>query len=125
MGWFNLKFAGADASADPQDYNGETGTFVSTNEKIWINARAIRITDVVLTKTSVGDHQYRIFVNGESRLNDFFSGQINPATEGRIAWKPQNIIIRGQRQIQIKGAQLSGATEETILTIQYDEITGE
>jgi len=115
--WFNIEFDGS-ASA-PQAYDSEKGTFLGVGETSVFIDSPIVITDIALTKAADEEHQFRIYTNGESKLNDFFSGQISPDTEGRLSWGNQRILIQGLRTLQVRGAQLTGNTaEKVVLTIQ-------
>lgn len=116
MVWYNVEFEGA---ASAQAFDTEKGTFLGVGEDSVFVDRPMQIVDMVLTKEASEDHQFRIYTNGESKLNDFFAGQISPNTEGRVSWVNQNIIIQGLKTLQIRGAQLSGNTaEKVILMIQ-------
>lgn len=123
MVWFNVEFDGA--ASTPQAYDTEKGTFLGVGEDSVFIDREMQIVDMVLTKEADEDHQFRIYTNGESKLNDFFAGQISPNTEGRVSWVNQNIRIQALRTLQIRGAQLSGNTaEKVILMIQLVPVQG-
>lgn len=112
-----------------QEFDTETGKFLQTQETVWILPDNIRITDIVLTKPATQEHQFRFYVNGESRLNDFFAAQLSPDTEGRLNWRSQNIVLVRGRQFQVKGAQTSvaagasAAAEKVTMTIQYETVS--
>ena len=117
MVWFNIEFDGS--ASTPQAYDTEKGTFLGIGEDSVFIDRPMQVVDLVLSEKAAESHQFRIYTNGESKLNDFFSGQINPETEGRIAWVNQNIVIDALRTLQVRGAQLSGnSAEKVILTMQ-------
>lgn len=117
MVWWNVEFDGS--SDTPQSYDEEKGTFLGVGETSVFVDRPLQIVDMATTKETTNQHQFRIYTNGESKLNDFFSGQISPDTEGRLSWANQGIVIGAQRTLQIRGAQLDGNTaEKVILTVQ-------
>jgi hypothetical protein len=117
MGWLNFKKNGNNL---PQADDVETLTIMETGEKQYALPYDITIVDVVLNKTASELHQYRFYVNGKAQGANFFSGQINPATQGRLNWANQRITIPKGSTIQIKGAQKSGSSaEETIVLVQF------
>jgi hypothetical protein len=117
MGWLNFEKVG---STSPQADDAETLTILETGEKQYALPYDITIVDVVLDRTASQNHQYRFYVNGRAQGSNFYSGQINPATQGRLNWANQRITIPKGSTIQIKGAQKSGTSaERTVVLVQF------
>lgn len=120
MGWLNFSFAGAAAS---QADDLETATILETGDKSMALPTSIKIVDVVADRTATSQHERRFFVNGKAQGSQFFQAQINPATQGRLNWANQNIIIPKGATIQMRGAQKDAlGTEATKVLIQYQEV---
>ena len=117
MGWMNFRKAGANS---PQGDDTEVLTVLETGEKQYTLPYDITVVDVVLDKPANQNHQYRFYVNGKAQGANFYSGQINPSTQGRINWANQRIVIPKGSTIQLRGAQKSGTSaEETIVLVQF------
>lgn len=120
MGWLNFSFIGAAAS---QADDLETATIVETGDKSMALPTSIKIVDIVADKTAVSQHQRRIYVNGKAQGSQFFQAQINPATQGRLNWANQNIVIPKGATVQMRGAQKDAlGTEATKVLLQYQEM---
>lgn len=118
MGWLNFSFSGT--ASTPQTDDSEKATIAETGESQFALPFDITIVDVVLDKTSTQNHQYRFYVNGQARGAQFFSGQINPATQGRLNWANQNIRIPKGSTIQMRGSQKDGSSAEaTKVLVQF------
>jgi len=118
-GWLNFKFIG-NVPASPQPDDTEISTIAETGQQQFSIPADMRISDIVLTGTAAQTHQYRIYVNGKAQGANFYSGQLNPATQGRMNWASQSILIPRGSTIQIKGSQKDGATaESTTVTLQW------
>jgi hypothetical protein len=117
MGWLNFRKAGNNS---PQGDDAEILTILETGEKQYALPYDITIVDIVLSKPASQDHQYRFYVNGKAQGANFYAGQINPSTQGRLNWANQRIVIPKGSTIQIKGSQKSGSSaEETIVLVQF------
>jgi hypothetical protein len=118
MGWLNFRKAGA--SSTPQADDTETLIILETGERSYTLPYDITIVDVVLDKPATQNHQYRFYVNGRAQGANFYSGQINPSTQGRLNWANQRIVIPKGSTLQIKGSQKTGTSaEETIVLVQF------
>ena len=110
MTWYNFSKVGT--ATTPQADNAETCTVLETGEAGITLPFDVRIVDIVLAATATNNHEFQFYVNGHAVGSQFFSGQINPATQGRLNWANQNIGIGKGSRIQIKTAQKSGASAE-------------
>ena len=120
MGWLNFEFDGNGTT--PQSDDAETATILETGESSMALPNDIQVVDVVLAKTATQNHQYRFYVNGKAQGSQFFSGQINPATQGRLNWANQNIRIPKGSTLQMRGSQkddTGDAAEATTVLLQY------
>lgn len=111
MGWFNFSKTG---SASAQSDNAETMTNDESGDKSVPLTDDIQITDVVLDVTASETHQFRFYVNGKQQGGNFYATQINPASDGRISWADQGIVIGKGSSLQIRGSQQSGASAEAL-----------
>lgn len=113
MGWLNYSFTGNNGV---QSDDAETATVLETGDKTFTLPNDITIVDVVADKTATETHEFRFFVNGRAQGSQFFSSQINPATQGRLNFANQNIKIPKGSNVQIRGAQKTntGAAAEAI-----------
>lgn len=112
MGWLNFSFTGS--ASTPQSDDAETATVLETGDKTFTLPTDITIVDVVADKTTTQTHQFRVYVNGKAQGSQFFSAQINPATQGRLNFANQNIRIPKGSNIQIRGSQKDGASAEAV-----------
>lgn len=118
MTWYNFQKQGS--ATTPQVANAETTTVLETGESGITIPYAVKIVDIVLNQTAVNNHEFQFFVNGHAQGSFFYSGEINPATQGRVNWAVQDINIPAGSRIQIKTAQLTGtAAESLIVMVQF------
>jgi hypothetical protein len=118
MGWINFQSNGY--ATTPQADDTEICTVLETNESGISFPYDIRIVDIVLDKTASQNHQYSFWVNGKKMSSNFYSAQINPATQGRLNFANQGIVIKAGSRIQLRAAQKSGTSAEaTIVLVQF------
>ncbi len=119
MVWYN--FNGVGTATTPQADNAETTTVAETGEVGISLPFDVGIVDIVLASTATNNHEFQFFINGHAQGSQFFAGQVNPATQGRLNWANQRITIKSGSRIQVKKAQKAGAAAEaTTLLVQFN-----
>lgn len=116
MGWYNfVKTGSGSAQAD----DAATATISEVGSTSVTLPNTITVTDIVLSATATSPHQYRFYVNGRQVGSNFFSGQLNPASQGRMNFANQKITIPAGSTLALKGSQKSGSAEDTTVTLQF------
>jgi hypothetical protein len=117
MGWYTFQFPG---SATVEQPDTETGTVLETGTTFLTLNRNITLQDVVLTAPATNNHQYSFWVNGRKVSSNLYSSELSPASQTRFSIAAQAVSIPANSQVQIKAAQLSGASAEiTDLTLVF------
>ena len=115
--WDNWSFIGAtSAQAD----NTEKCSNDEMGESVITLPNSITLTDVILDTTKTQNHQFRFYVKGKQVGGNFYSAQINPASDGRMSWADLKIVIPQGSTLGLRTAQLDGSSAETgKVTIKY------
>lgn len=118
MVWFN--FVSNGSATTPQTDDTEITTVLETGEQAITLPYDVTLIDVILNQPATQNHQYSFWVNGRKQSSNFYSGQINPSTQGRMNFANQGIVIKAGSRIQLRAAQKSGtAAEQTIVLVQF------
>ena len=107
--WYNWSFNG---SASAQADNAEVCSNDETGENVVTLPQSITLTDVVLDTTKTQSHQLRFYVNGRQVGGNFYSAQINPASDGRMSWADLKIVIPQGSTFGLRTAQKDGSSAE-------------
>lgn len=116
MGWINFTKTG---SGTAQADDAATATVAEIGGTSITLPNTITITDVVLAATAANNHQFRFYVNGRAVGANLYSGQLNPASQGRVNIANQGIKIPAGSTVQLKGSQKAGTAEDTTVMLQY------
>jgi hypothetical protein len=108
--WTNWSFSG---SASAQSDNAETCSNDENGENVVTLPQSITLTDVVLDGTKSQNHQFRFYVNGRQVGGNFYSAQINPASDGRMSWADLRIVIPQGSTLGLRTGQKDGSSAET------------
>ncbi len=107
--WTNWSFSG---SSSAQSDNAEICSNDETGENVITLPQSITLTDVVLDGTKTNSHQFRFYVNGKQVGGNWYSAQVNPASDGRMSWADLKIVIPQGSTVGLRTAQLDGSSAE-------------